>query len=96
MDFNFGAPAVPFDTAPSGTQMAGLVVIGRRPDGSLVVEQRLPSGMAFDPNDPAHVFGWFVVNSAQDLMTHAMAMRRQAAAVHQVDETIVSKQLVKG
>jgi hypothetical protein len=93
VDFSFGTPAIPFDTAPLGTEMAAMVVIGRRPDGSFALEQRLPSGVPFDPANPAHLFGWFVVNAAQDLMTHAMQMRRQAEAVHQMDETINANRL---
>lgn len=94
--FSFGSPALPFDTAPAGSTLACHVVIGRRPDGSYALEQRLPSGVAFDANDPAHVFGWFVVNCAQDLMAHAMQMRRQAEAVQpaQRDERVAANQIL--
>ena len=97
VDFNFGSGlAVPFDAPPAGCMLATNVVVGVRPDGSYALEQRLPSGVAFDSNNPAHVFGWFVVNAAQDLMSHAMGMRAEAARVNQTDEMIVSKQLAKG
>jgi hypothetical protein len=88
-----GSPAIPFDVAPSGTQLACNIVIGRRADGTCALEQRLPSGVPFDANDPVHAFGLFVVQNAQQLMGLAMQASAEARAVQQTNEIIAAASL---
>lgn len=89
-------PAAPFDVAPQGTAFAGNVVIGRRKDGSMALEFRLPSGVPVNPADPAHLFGLFVVNNAQQLLGLAMQTYRDAEAAQraQVDERAANSNIL--
>lgn len=84
---------LPFGEAPEGTRLAATVVIGQRPDGSFALEQRLPSGVPFDANNPAHMFGLFVLQNAQQLMGMAMQASREARAVQQTNEIIAQHTL---
>jgi hypothetical protein len=86
---------LPFGVAPEGTELKVNIVIGQRPDGSYALEQRTPSGVPFNPNDPAHVFGLFVVQNAQRLMVLAMEDRKAALAVQQTNE-IIAQQTLQG
>ena len=79
--------------APVGTAFAGAIVIGERLDGSFAMDFKLPSGVAFDANMPLHVFGWFVVSAAQDIMNNAMQHQVRAKQLNQVDETISHAEL---
>ena len=83
---------LPFGEAPEGTDLVCQVVIGQRKDGSFTLEERLPSGMAFDANNPAHMFGLFIVQNAQQLMGLAIQARDQAK-IQQQNEIIVTNQL---
>ena len=84
---------LPFGAAPEGTQLACDIVIGRRPDGSFALEQRLPSGIPFNPNDPVHLFGLFVVQNAQQLIGLAMQAGVEARAIQQTNEIIAAASL---
>lgn len=84
---------LPFGVAPEGSALACTVVIGRRPDGSFALEQRLPSGVPFDARNPSHIFGLFVVQNAQQLMSLAMEAGRESAAVRQTNEIIAAHTL---
>jgi hypothetical protein len=87
------SPLVPFETAPAGSVLACNIVIGVRPDKSFALEQRLPSGVPFDQNNPAHIFGMFVVQNAQQLMSLAYQAAQQANAVQQTNEIIAKASL---
>jgi hypothetical protein len=76
----------PFDTAPDGSKLVGHVAIGQRADGSFALDWRLPSGVPFNANNPAHIFGLFVVQNAQQLM--GLAMRQESRAIEQTNEII--------
>lgn len=80
------APLMPFGEAPIGTNLAGNIVIGRRKDNSMALEFRLPSGVPVNPADPAHLFGLFVVNNAQQLLGLAMQTYREAEAAQRAQQ----------
>jgi hypothetical protein len=88
-----GSPAIPVDTAPTDTMLVGNITIGRHKSGSMALELRLPSGMAFNPNDPAHQFGLFVVQNAQQLLGIAIQEFRNAQAIQQTNEIIAANML---
>lgn len=82
-------------TPPEGTTFACQIVVGTDLLGNMKLEQRLPSGTPLDPNNPAHLFGLFVVQNAQQLLSLAMetAQQQRARAIVQQDEVIVSNAL---
>jgi hypothetical protein len=89
-----GSPAIPFDTAPVGTTLVCNIVIGMHKNGDYALEERLPSGVAFDHNNPAHIFGLFVVQNAQQLMALARQVAsKEAEAIQQRDEVIARAKL---
>jgi hypothetical protein len=90
-----GSPILPFGEAPAGTTLACNIVIGQALDGSFALEQRIPSGVPFDPCNPVHMFGLFVVQNAQQLMALALEAGAQARAraVQQTDEIIAAASL---
>jgi hypothetical protein len=85
--------ALPFEAAPANTKLVGNIVIGRHDSGAMALELRLPSGMPFNADDPAHQFGLFVVQNAQQLLGIALQEFRAARAVQQQNEIIASKTL---
>ena len=93
MNLTHASPILPFDAAPAGTTLACNIVIGQRPDGSFALEQRLPSGVPFNADNPVHILGLFVVQNAQQLVGLAMQAKREAAAIQQTDEIIIAASL---
>jgi hypothetical protein len=82
------SPALPFDIAPDGTKLACQIVVGVHKDGSFALEERLPSGVPFDENNPAHMFGMFIVQNAQQLLGLAFQAKKEAKQIQQRDEVI--------
>jgi hypothetical protein len=87
------SPIVPVDTAPANTTLVGNIVIGRHKTGGMALELRLPSGMPFNAEDPAHQFGLFVVQNAQQLLGIALQEFKRAQAVQQTNEIIAAAAL---
>jgi hypothetical protein len=86
-------PLLPFAEAPFGTKLACQIVVGIRADGSYALEERLPSGIPFNANNPAHMFGLFIVQNAQQLMGFAMQAQKEAQVIQQCDEIIAKASL---
>ena len=78
---------------PAGTRLVCQIVIGVGQAGDFQLEQRLPGGVPLDANNPAHLFGLFVVNNAQQLFVLAQQARQQAQAMQQRDEIIAKAAL---
>ena len=75
-----GAPLVPFDTTPAGTVLVSTIMVGRKPDGSYIVEHRLAEGLQFDEDDPVHCLGSFIAQNAQQIAVTAAQYRDRARA----------------
>lgn len=53
--------------APAGSDLMCTIVIGMR-GNEFMLEQRLPQLVQFDLDNPAHLFGKFVVDNASQIM----------------------------
>jgi hypothetical protein len=80
---------------PPGTMFCASVVIGVDKFGSHRLNARLPSGVAYDSNDPAHVLARFVCENARMLAAMAWDMRGKSLASEQRDENVATSTLLK-
>ena len=67
---------LPATMAPLGSEIVSTVVIGQK-GNQLLLEQRLPMGVQWNPDNPAHVLAWFMTVAADQLLPHAMETWRR-------------------
>ena len=73
---------LPATMPPLHCEIESWVVIGKNvKKNELHLEQRLPLGETFNPQNPAHILAWFYTVAADKLLPHALIAWQQNEAL---------------